>query len=355
MVDAIFKGEDPGGVLWQPRLEFWYAVNKKRDTLPAHLQDCTLFELYDYCLASIRYQNRSSLQVRYSHVTASETWESEKQKRITWHTPVGVLTDMTHYDEWNLSAHRTEYRLKNPEDFAVLEYIYKDEQWYWDQQLHEKTHREFALYGPLQFYFRRSPIQNLFISDMGFERTIYTMYDRPDVIQRYLDFAEKADNPMYDVICECPVKILNFGENIDAFMDSPDIWMQYFIPYYRKRLRQLHEAGKFVHIHIDGAMKPLLPYLRECPWDGIEAATPVPQGDVTVEQIKEALGDIVLLDGIPALFFLPSFPVEDLFDCARKIVKFFYPRLILGISDEIPPDGDIERVRAVGKLVRNMV
>jgi hypothetical protein len=29
--------------------------------------------------------------------------------------------------------------------------------------------------------------------------------------------------------------------------------------------------------------------------------------------------------------------------------------LILGISDEIPPDGDIERVRRVGELVRELV
>jgi hypothetical protein len=33
----------------------------------------------------------------------------------------------------------------------------------------------------------------------------------------------------------------------------------------------------------------------------------------------------------------------------------FYPRLILGISDEIPPDGDIERVQFVGDLVQELV
>ena len=77
------------------------------------------------------------------------------------------------------------------------------------------------------------------------------------------------------------------------------------------------EAGKYVYIHVDGAMKPLLPYLRDCPWDAIEAATPLPQGDVTVEEIKQGLGDLILLDGIPALFFLPSFPLSDLTECCR--------------------------------------
>jgi hypothetical protein len=36
------------------------------------------------------------------------------------------------------------------------------------------------------------------------------------------------------------------------------------------------------------------------------------------------------------------------------IVEMFYPHLALGISDEISPDGDIERVRMIGELVREM-
>jgi hypothetical protein len=138
-------------------------------------------------------------------------------------------------------------------------------------------------------------------------------------------------------------------------MDPPPIWRKHLIPYYTRRTEQVHAAGKHIHIHIDAAMKPLLSYPRECPWDGIEAATPLTQGDVTVEQIKEGLGDLVLLDGTPALYFLRSFPVENLVACTRRLVELFYPRLVLGISDEIPPDADIERVRMVGKLVQQLV
>ncbi len=52
---AIFQGEDPQCVLWQPRLEFWYDVNKKRETLPEHLKEASLLDVYDYCHASVRY------------------------------------------------------------------------------------------------------------------------------------------------------------------------------------------------------------------------------------------------------------------------------------------------------------
>ena len=345
---AIFRGEDPGGVLWQPRLEYWYDVNEKRGTLPEHLKEASLLDVYDYCHASVRYFT-NPLRGRYKNVQVTEQWEDEKRLRRTWETPVGTLTEVVHYDEWGLSIYNTEYKLKKPEDFKVLEFMLQDEEWYWDQEAYEQDLQWVGERGCPQFFFRRSPIQGLFIEHMGFEKTIYMMYDHPALIQHYVEVASEADNAMYEVLCQAPVQILNFGENIDATMDPPPIWSEHLVPYYRQRVEQLHAAGKFVHIHVDGTMKPLLPHLGDCPWDGIEAATPLPQGDVTLEEIKGALGDRVLLDGIPAVYFLPSFSTEALIECVKHVVELFYPRLVLGISDEIPPDGDIERVRLVGE------
>jgi hypothetical protein len=352
---AIFQGKNPGRVLWQPRLEFWYRVNQKRGTLPAHLKDADILQVYDYCHASVRYFG-NGLRRRYRTTQYHEEWLDEKRLRHTWETPVGAITDVSHTDEWGLSAHNTEYRLKTPQDFKVLEYMLRDEEWYWDQPAYEESMARFGKYGAPQFYFRRSPLQGLFIENMGFENTIYLLHDQPEVIHHYIAAQSEADNTMYDVLCCCPVHILNLGENIDANMNPPAIWNGYDLPYYRQRVTQLKAAGKYVHIHIDGRMKPILPYLRDCPWDGIEAATPLPQGDVTIEEIKEGLGDLVLLDGIPALYFLSYvYPEHLLVECTKRLVELFYPRLVLGISDEIPPDGDIERVRMVGELIQELV
>jgi hypothetical protein len=253
------------------------------------------------------------------------------------------------------TAHNAEYKVKTVEDLRILAYMLQDETWYWDQKAYEEDLAWVGTRGVPQFYARRSPIQQLFIRETGFERGIYMMYDHPQAIERYVEVATAADDQMYNVICQCPVPIFNLGENIDVHMDPPAIWNEHLVPYYRKRVAQLHDAGKFVHIHIDGSMKPLLPYLREVPWDGIEAATPVPQGDVTLDELKEAFGDLVLLDGIPALYFLADFAQQDLVDCTKRLVDLFHPHLILGISDEISPIGDIERVRLVGELVQSLV
>jgi hypothetical protein len=347
----IFQGKDPGAVLWQPRLEFWYSVNQKRGTLPEHLKDCSLLEVYDYCFASIRYFV-SPLRVRHHNVEIRDEWIDEKSRQRVYETPVGRLTETLHYDEWGLSCYNSEYKLKTPADFKIYEYMLQDETWYWDQEAYQRQIAAVEGRGAPQFFFRRSPIQGLFIENMGFENTIFLLHDQPEVIERYVDVAAAADNALYKVLCAGPIDIVNFGENIDANMDPPTVWRKHLLPYYQKRVDQLHAAGKRAHIHIDGAMKPLIRDISQSPFDAIEACTPVPQGDVTLEEIKQALGDRILLDGIPAVYFLPYYPLDTLIDCAKKAVELFHPRLVLGISDEIPPDGDIERVRLIGQLVQ---
>ncbi len=353
----IFQRKDPGGILWQPRLDYWYNVNKKRDTLPVHLQNASLLDVYDYCHASCRYVSRSNpwLGVRYRNVEVATEWLDDDRVRRTWHTPIGSLTQISHYDEWHVSSHIVEYRLKRPDDFKILKHLLEDEEWYWDADRYQQDMAIFGAYAAPQFYFRRSPLQRLFINEMSLQETIYFMVDYPDLFGEYVEFATAADDAMYDIICNCPVEILNLGENIDGFIDSPPTWRNYLVPYYRKRIEQLHAAGKSVSIHFDGVMKPLLPYLQEAPFDAIEAATPAPQGDVTLEEIKQALGDMILVDGIPALYFLADqYSTNTLIDCAHQVVEMFHPRLVLGVSDEVPPDSDIERVRLIGELAQEV-
>lgn len=122
----------------------------------------------------------------------------------------------------------------------------------------------------------------------------------------------------------------------------------------RQDLAKLHHdvAGKFVSSHWDGDCGPILPYAKETGLDAIEAITPKPQGDVTLEQIKGGLGDdLFLLDGLPAVYFDETFSGETLVECTKKLIDLFAPKLILGISDELSSTGDIERVRVVGQIV----
>jgi hypothetical protein len=172
-------------------------------------------------------------------------------------------------------------------------------------------------------------------------------------MEAFMDAIAAWDDGMYEVLVKCPMKILNFGENIDANLASPKFFRKYLIPYYERRVKQLHRVGKFCHIHMDGAMKPLLPLLDELEFDGIEAATPKPQGDVEIDELKKGMGEKILLDGIPAVMFIPVYTEKQVRDFATKILETFSPNLILGVSDELPPTADIRLMELVSRLVEN--
>ncbi|MCS7225252.1 MAG: hypothetical protein NZ959_11995 [Armatimonadetes bacterium] len=350
---SVYRRERPRRVVWQPRIDFWFLVNKARGTLPDRYKNATLLDVHDDLETSIRYFIWP-LKISYEKTVLREQRNGDRLIR-TWITPIGELREVLHFTDFGYSHYHEEYRVKTADDLRILEYILQDSQYEFDTEGYQSDVERVGRRGVPQFFYRRSPLQSLIIEYMGFERTVYALQDAPEAINHFIEVASKADDRMYQVLLSCPVPILNLGENIDACLNPPPMFLKFHIPYYRKRVTQIKAAGKFCHIHMDGSLKPLLPYLRSVDWDGIEAATPFPQGDVTLCELKEAMGDLILLDGIPALYFLPHYSESDLVKCVEELVRLFYPSLILGISDELPPDGDIERVRLVSRLIRDLV
>lgn len=73
---------------------------------------------------------------------------------------------------------------------------------------------------------------------------------------------------------------------------------------------------------------------------------------MTLEEVKEALGDQVdLVDGIAAILFDETYPLEMLKEQTEKVIDLFAGHLILGISDEMSSTGNIDRIKYVGEIV----
>lgn len=348
---ATFAREPIDRVCWQPRLEHWYYYNKKVGTLPSRYTHMDLFELYDDLGCSIRYAGRPLV---FEYEKCSLRVEDDgKGRTIYYETPIGTLTEVLRYGEEGTSAHRAKFPIETLDDIEVMEYFLADERVRFDYEQFEAIEARLGERGVCQFYFPRSPLMRLIINFVGFEKTIYLLHDQRERAERFMAHIERCDDRLFEVLCASPVQILNFGDNIDAWLTPPPLFERYLLPLYERRCEQLHAAGKFTHIHMDGALKPLLPLLSRLPQHGIEAPTPLPQGDVTVSELRDAFGDKILLDGIPCTSFLPGTPVRELEEITLQILDLFAPNLILGISDEISPPGDIERVRMVTEIVAN--
>lgn len=337
------------------RHEYWYHVNKRAGTLPREYECLDLPDICELWGATWRcysgYYVESCVKVRYEGVEFKvERLGDRKEVRLTL-TPQGALRRVIAYDLYMLSAQTLEYPVKGISDFKALESLLESVKVEFDYAAYERLKMRAGKRGFVTFFFPHSPLQALFLDWAGIPTTVRLLRLEKRRTEELMGVINQHNWAFYREMAKSPIKVLNLGENIDVRITSPEFFKTYCLPVYREVADYLHSFGKFLHIHVDGYARKLLPLLRESGLDGVEALTPKPAGDFTLEEAKRELGEMVVLDGIPYLLFLPHIDVELLRGFVERIVELFRGSLILGISDELPPPADLERVKLVSQIL----
>lgn len=350
--DVCF-GKAGGKVIWQPRIQCWIDDKIFADgKLPGKYEGMTKPEIYRDLGCSARvYEYNDCFFPIYDDTI--RVWEEKDGDLLTSYieTPVGTVSQQTKASPNSWARLTTKEWVTCEEDLKIYTYIERHTDWGYSQEIFDRVHAQWGELGAPTIYMPRVSMQRLYIDLMGVEEAVYAVADYPETVEEYFEALHESQFRLIDVINASPVKIINFGDNIHSGTLPPYLFERYVLPEYRLRCERLHQGGKFISAHFDGDNRGLTPFYRETGLDAIEAITPIPQGDVTLEEVHEALGDMYLLDGIPAIYFDELYPVETLVECVQKILDLFAPHLILGISDEISSTGDIERIRLVGRMV----
>ncbi len=361
----VVRGESGGKIIWQPRIGAWLADKLfEKEELPGRFKGMArLSEIYRELNCSARPYEFGASYVRKEHpsVRLERKTLSSSDEEISFHTPVGVQTILWRRTATSRRKIMAKHEIETEKDLRVAAWRENHCSWEWSQTTYDRTMQEWNGLGlpaftvtPLDagYYGPRVNIQELFTSRMGVENTIYALADWPAAVDEFCEASNNSFGRLIDVINASPIDMICFGDNHHASTMPPALFRKYVMPEYQRRCEKLHRAGKFVCSHWDGDVKPLLPLARELGLDGIEAITPQPQGDVTLEETRAALGDkLFLFDGIPAILFDDMYPVSMLRECAQKVIDLFAPNLVLGISDEISAHGNIERICVVSEIV----
>lgn len=362
----VFEHKPIPHVFFQPRFEPWYDWHRIFNCMPASLEGRSLLDVYDQLGVSMRtvhyYTGMPDPIIRqFDDVVKIRTQYSEREGTILYETPHGSLIEKvkrTQDETWRT----VDFPVKRREDFAALRWLYAHMHYHFDEAAFDQGDAYVGPRGWPQFWVPKSPYQALAQWWMRLEDLIYCLADCRAELEDLLHVIDDAYDGLYEELIPHgtpgtgKLRILNFGENLHEQLMSPRYFEKYFFPFYEKRVGQLRGAGIYTHVHMDGFFKHLLPMLRHLPFDGLEALTPVPQGDVTLEEMKEHIGEKILLDGIPAVYFLPDYSREELMECVEKVVDLFAPNLVLGVSDEVPegaPEEAITRLQMVADYCRS--
>ncbi len=350
----IFQGEPYPGVLFQPRVEPWYDLHHQQKTLPREYVASGVRGFYQQLGLSMRYMHYftgmpSPVEAAYAPEVKLRQVESDAGWTHVVETPFGDME--TDYRIAEGGCRISGFPMKTIDDIPKVKWLYEHMSYQFNFDAFVKGREFLGDLGEAQFWVPRSPYQALCLDLMAFDDFVELAMLYPKQLTELCQVIDASYDSLYEALCDCPdLRIINFGENVDGRLLTPALFESYHLPFYEKRSQQLRDRGVFTTVHFDGSLHNLLPYLKDLPFDGYEALTPKPQGDVSLEEIKEHIGDQVLLDLIPAVLCMAPFTEDEVMDCVKKIIDLFYPRLILGISDELPMAAGAEAIPLLQNL-----
>lgn len=347
----IFRGDPSAKVVWQPRIEHWFHMNRKAGTLPESLAGYETIDVYRDLQASMRYLPCWSPVKHIHDSSVTEVREVDGDTAVyRCKTPVGEIRKVERSTAE--SCLTEEFFVKNLDDLRVAQYLVESTTFEPNAEAFESDLREFAPWGMSTAVIPRVNVMRIFIEYFGFEGGIYALHDSPTEIRAFTDVMDASDLRYLDALLQTPVEFINYGDNIHCDMLPPPLLEAYVMPAYHQRNEPIHAAGRYCYSHWDGDVRTIIPYARETGMDGIEAITFKPMGDATFEMIEEHMGkDMVFVDGICATSFLPQFSMEEFEAETRELIERLHPKLVLGVSDEPPPGSEYAKLQRVTEIV----
>jgi len=352
---AIFEGTTDA-VLWQPRLETWIGHYRREGTMPARFRGMDWLDVYDALRCSVRYSATAGIE-NFEHPADAQRSEEQRDDALiqTVTLPSGTLRTVNReiWSDGKLRNRRiAEFPVKDVHDLRVFTDLVERQHFRADLEAFQAGVDKMGDRGEPTLFLSSSGFTEMIKHGAGLERTIYLLHDHPAEFEAYLEACDGRDRRMIAEALKLPCRLFNLGDHATNEFTPPPILERYLLPRWQWIGRTLGAAGRYVHTHWDGNSRLMLPYLKQTCLHGVEALTPEPMGDMTLEEIKAAVGDqLVCLDLLPAIHFLPQYPMSEVLDFARRVIDMFAPRLILGVSDEISQVGEIEKIEAISELV----
>lgn len=259
--------------------------------------------------------------------------------RTIYHTPEGdVWTERkTHLGRvTGVTGIQTEGLIKEVKDFDPVLFMIEDTVYHADDTVYYDQARQWGSYCLLRDNALHPPYDStrgLFGGYSGIPAWIYAQTDYPDHFAALMAALERREERLFPLVAASPGDFLGFG-SLDTHF-GPRGWRQHVLPFYEKFVPMLHEAGKILAFHAHGSNN--LAYadlIRESGVDVVEAFTPPPVGDLSIEEARRRWGpDVVIWVNFPETVFYYGY--EETKRYTAELLRSDPPghRLVLGFTE----------------------
>jgi hypothetical protein len=283
------------------------------------------------------------------------TWQEGTRRYRELVTPKGNLRECWEYLPSSYAEAPVEHLVKSVRDLCALRYVYARTFCEPDYDFAWRRMEQIGDQGILVCYLPKSPFMHLVALEAGITAVTFAEATDAGEFAETLAVMKSTFDKAARISMESPAEALMIPENLSAEMIGPRFFEKYMRAYQEEWVREIAKAGKYSFIHMDGTLKGLLRNEASTGVSVIEAMTPDPVGDLPVEQWGDQAGNprTVLWGGVPGVYFTSMVSDEDFDRHVRDVVRVMRsePRYVVGVADQVPPDGLEYRVKRVGELV----
>jgi len=340
-----------------PRIDVWYNYNVANDKFPEKYKGWRQTDIVrDQGAGTGQYRFWSPVKEEYRDMEVIVTHD-EPYIMTEYRTPIGTVAkkDVFSRYEGAWSVYEMEKLFKSEKDYPIIKYVMQHTDIVDNFEAFQKIHEEvgedgMVMTGAVGLW---SAPQRVMREIIGYEQFFYELADHPAQVEELLEVMKDLERRKYKVAMGCDLEIFNICANWSDDIQTP-VFRKYFTPWFKEVTDFLHAHGRLAMVHIDGEMRRLNPLLRETDIDIAEAVTPAPQSLVPITEFRRELGDkMTIWGGIPSVLFEPMYSDEDFDNYIKNLFKDIAPgyRFIVGMGDNLPFDGNIDRVGRVVELI----
>ncbi|MFH1742727.1 MAG: uroporphyrinogen decarboxylase family protein [bacterium] len=351
---TLLKGNTPDRVPWLADLDYWTEGIVGRGELPRDFKRSeAYFELHRELRVGYYLQGYFPFETCYDPSVIEKRWEDGNDRFCSLQTPLGTLRERSTYMPDSFTAAPQERMVKSVEDLRILRYIYEHTSFVPD---YGEAKRRLGLLkdlGIVLCYTPKTPFMQLVVYCAGIETVVSLAMDAEEELAETLAVMEAKLDEGVKIAVASPAECLMIPENLSSEVVGKRFFETYMRECQTKWVNWIRDAGKYSFIHIDGTLRGLLHEESSVGFDVLEALTPAPVGDLAITEWREMAGpNPILWGGLPGLYFTPLVSDEEFDRFVREILEVMRqePKYVLGVADQVPPDGLRYRIERVADL-----
>ncbi len=380
---ATLHGKPTDQIPWAPRMDLWMIAQRERGLLPPEYADMNMVELSralgvachavggDFSLPGERDVRLRGLGID-NHRDYPYRVELRGLDIASSHDDTDLITAIkTPFGPVNLHLHHSKqmardgislpfvksYAIDSPDDFDAVATVFE----HLELIPTPEAYRAFdARVGDQGIAVARGPVaaspMHLILHELTAMQNFFYLYaDARDGLRSLAARMEPFFEAALDTLLECDAEVIFWGANYDQDVTWPPFFEQEIAPWLQRVSKRVHAAGKLLLTHCDGENRALLPLYPACGFDVAESVCPSPMTRCTLAEIREGMGpDTTIWGGIPSVLLLEEYTSDYEFNAYMGQLLDSVgrgDRLILGVSDNVPPDASLERLDSIKRTI----